>query len=528
MKNTHLQIILFLSILMSSFAGNEEKNNNRIPDHWVSINFQKAKLTDVLHILVSEKEHNLVFGGDVKGEVTLKLDNVSLETALDAILHVNNYEWFVQDNIIVVQPRTKGQMLSGELTTRLYRLEYISGTVAIEAVKEVLSERGSVKTLSSTQYNEDIIGEMDILMVTDVPNFFNQIQNIIEALDVSREQINLSVKFIETNLKENEIIGIDWNLREKMYNSDYEKSLKAMYSSKKWTTKYGPVYNGRYLKSDDKVVTLIMEKDKKAHADAKRPRLWTAKSGEEIRGVLGKITKQEIVIHRGKKEQPVSIRISSLAKNDQNFLNRLSWDGKKEKTIPMKLLIADDQQLIQISKSEKRSKIVESGEMNFTILGPQDMTYLLGILANDRETKLLQEPLLTTMNNTPAKLLVGTTIPYSISNGKNIPNTFQDRDINVSLSILPRVNEEKDIFMKIDTEVQLINGYMGKNKQPIISTRSASMNSRIKNGETLLIRGLMFEENSDNSRKPSLFGNIPVIKKQLLIFITPEITVHSI
>ena len=90
------------------------------------------------------------------------------------------------------------------------------------------------------------------------------------------------------------------------------------------------------------------------------------------------------------------------------------------------------------------------------------------------------------------------------------------------------MNEEKDIFMKIDTEVQLINGYLGKNKQPIISTRSASMNSRIKNGETLLIRGLMFEENSDNNRKPSLFGNIPVIKKQLLIFITPEITVHSI
>ena len=527
MKNTNMHIILFLSILTSSFAGNDENINKRIPDHWVTINFQKAKLTDVLRILVSEEKHNLVFGGDVKGEVTLKLDNVSLETALDAILHVNDYEWFVQDNIIVVQPRTEGQTLSGELTTRLYRLEYISGTVAMEAVKEVLSERGSVKTFSSTRYNEDIIGEMDILMVTDIPNYFNQIQSVIEALDISREQINLSVKFIETNLKENEIIGIDWNLREKMYNSGNEKSLRSMYISKIWTTKNGRVYTGRYLKSDDKVVTLIMEKDKKAYAESKRPRLWTDKSGNEIKGVLGKKTKQEIVINRGKKEK-LLIRISSLSENDQDFLTRLSWDGKKEKTIPMKLLSAYDQQLIQISKSEKRSKIIESGEMNFTTLGPQDMIYLLGLLANDSETKLLQEPLLTTMNNTPAKLLVGTTIPYPMSNGKNLPNTYEDRDINVSLNILPRVNEEKDVFMKIDTEVQLISGYVGKNKQPIISTRSASMNSRIKNGETLLIRGLMFEENSDNSRKPSLFGNIPVIKKQLLIFITPEITVHSI
>ena len=55
-------------------------------------------------MLLSEDNLNLIMGEDVSGRVTVNLDDVSLETALDAILHVNNCEWFIQDNIIIVQP----------------------------------------------------------------------------------------------------------------------------------------------------------------------------------------------------------------------------------------------------------------------------------------------------------------------------------------------------------------------------------------------------------------------------------------
>ena len=81
-------------------------------------------------------------GEEVQGEVTMNLNDVSLETALDGILHVNNYEWFMQDNIIVVQPMTTKQTMSGELMTRMFRLNYTTGTMISEAVKEVLTPRG--------------------------------------------------------------------------------------------------------------------------------------------------------------------------------------------------------------------------------------------------------------------------------------------------------------------------------------------------------------------------------------------------
>ena len=57
-------------------------------------------------MLVSQDNLNLIMSDAVKGKVTVSLSDVLLETALDAILHVNDYEWFIQDNIIIIQPMT--------------------------------------------------------------------------------------------------------------------------------------------------------------------------------------------------------------------------------------------------------------------------------------------------------------------------------------------------------------------------------------------------------------------------------------
>ena len=101
-------------------------------------------------MLLSEDNLNLIMGEDVSGRVTVNLDDVSLETALDAILHVNNYEWFIQDNIIIVQPTTTKKVMSGELLTRMFRLNYVNGSIALEAVNRVLTARGKIKAISST------------------------------------------------------------------------------------------------------------------------------------------------------------------------------------------------------------------------------------------------------------------------------------------------------------------------------------------------------------------------------------------
>ena len=132
-------------------------------------------------------------GDNIKGRVTVNLQDVSLETALDAILYVNNYEWFVQDNIIIVQPMTTKKTLSGELLTRMFRLNYINGDMASEAVKEVLTPRGKIRAISSTASTNLEPGEKDIVLVTDLPSNFPLIDGVLKSLDVESDQVIFSI-----------------------------------------------------------------------------------------------------------------------------------------------------------------------------------------------------------------------------------------------------------------------------------------------------------------------------------------------
>ena len=396
----------------------------RLPPSRVSLSFQDAKLVNVVRMLVSQDNLNLIMGEDVSGRVTVSLDDVSLETALDAILHVNNYEWFIQDNIIIVQPMTTKKVMSGELLTRMFRLNYVTGTIALEAVQEVLSPRGKIKALSSTATNNLEPGEKEILLVTALPNNFSLIEGVVRSLDVKSDQINIAVKFVETALKHDEIIGIDWDLREQM--------------------------------------SLIRSQD----AD-------TAKIFD-----LGYIT------------------------------------------------IGDE-------------------TMNFATLSRPVVSAILSLLANDGSTKLLQEPQITTTNNSPANIVIGTTIPVLVPQGEGSvfgtnPYTYENQQVNISLDVLPRVNEDKVISMKIDAMVQDIIGFIGKDQRPMISTRATNTTVRVNNGETILIGGLIFDTADELVSKVPLLGDIPIIKKlfnysskdkeqrELLIFITPTVVSNDV
>ena len=201
--------------MKNSVKKTTSKNQNfarRLPPSRVSINFQDAKLVNAVRMLVSQDNLNLIMGDNIKGRVTVNLEDVSLATALDAILYVNNYEWFVQDNIIIVQPMTSKKTLSGELLTRMFRLNYINGDMASEAIQEVLSPRGKIRAMSSTATTNLEPGEKDIILVTDLPNNFPLIDGVLKSLDIESDQINIAVKFIESGVDTAKGSGIDWSV----------------------------------------------------------------------------------------------------------------------------------------------------------------------------------------------------------------------------------------------------------------------------------------------------------------------------
>ena len=391
----------------------------RLPDSKVSFNFKEADLLTVVRLMASQENLNLVLGGDLSGSVTIKLTDVTLETAMDAILHVNGYEWFLQENIIVIKPSSPDSQLSGELDTQIYRLRFVHGAIITEALEEVLTERGKVKSLSSSQSLDYDFEIDDIVMVTDVPTNFALIDRVIGTIDQEGAQINIAVKFIETTLKRGETIGIDWNLRQSMQLPGNKKGVS----------------------SDN-------------------------------------------------------INFSEIAFGIDT--------------------------------------------MSFATLTAPVVSAMLDLLANDDDTKLLQEPQVTTMNNSPANIVVGTTIPILVPQGEGSvfgtnPYTYENQDVNIALDVLPRLNAYNAISLAINTSVQAIIGYTGENSRPIVSNRETNTNVRVKDGETLLIGGMIFETEEEKVNKVPLLGDLPLIKslfryssnqkeqKELLIFITPTI-----
>jgi pilus assembly protein CpaC len=108
--------------------------------------------------------------------------------------------------------------------------------------------------------------------------------------------------------------------------------------------------------------------------------------------------------------------------------------------------------------------------------------------------------------------------------------------VGVKLFFNPEVMDNGMIRLKIDpAEVSSIAGTLAVNGYPIIDTRSAKTNVELKDGESLIIGGLLSEEAINTMSKIPILGDIPILgalfrstqkdikEKELVFFITPKL-----
>ena len=183
-------------------------------------------------------------------------------------------------------------------------------------------------------------------------------------------------------------------------------------------------------------------------------------------------------------------------------------------------------------------KIFDSNSLSLYSFSIPVFKGVLEMLASDSETRLIQEPQITTKNNTVATFKVGTTYPVLVTQTTNIAQTttFTDKEINIILNVQPRINEDQYISMDISTTVQALVGFSGPNNdQPIISDRGTTTHVRVKDQKTLMLGGMIFNQAIENTKKVPFLSSIPLLGKlfthttytteqrELLIFITPTI-----
>lgn len=210
MKVRHLFVsVLIISLVLScvpvSFGQQAEVTQADVSSGTepgrISMEFKNADINNVLRILAYKSNVNIVAGPEVEGSVTVRLVDVPWEKALDVVLKTYGFAYERDGNIIRV---TTVENLSLEpLKTEVFSISYAKAPDISESIREMVSERGSVK---SDERSNTII-------VTDIPTNIYKIEQVIEKLDKPTPQVYIDAKIIETTLDDDEKLGIDWTVQ---------------------------------------------------------------------------------------------------------------------------------------------------------------------------------------------------------------------------------------------------------------------------------------------------------------------------
>ncbi len=188
---------------------------------------------------------------------------------------------------------------------------------------------------------------------------------------------------------------------------------------------------------------------------------------------------------------------------------------------------------------------------DFTV-GTLDFTSLKMIfdfLEQRKKTKLVANPRILTLNNQKATINVGKvlslpTYERNETTGVMEITGWEKQNVGVSMEVTPQISPDGHIKLKLKPEVSSLVGYAsdrnGVKEGPITSTRTAETEVQIRDGETIVIGGLVKDESTSLVKKIPILGNIPIIgllftrkevgttenpteKTDLLIFVTARI-----
>ena len=185
----------------------QENERYRLQDK-MSINLKNSDIRNVLTMIGELTGLNIVISPNIEDTITANLENVTVQAALDAILKPNNYSYFVQGNIIIV--KDLDTQLIGELESVVVRLKYINSNDLQAPMSTVLTSRGSIQSFLPVATISGTTGPPNMAIISDVQENIPRILNMVKQLDKPIANINISIKFIETQLDTSKAYGIDW------------------------------------------------------------------------------------------------------------------------------------------------------------------------------------------------------------------------------------------------------------------------------------------------------------------------------
>ena len=162
----------------------------------------------------------------------------------------------------------------------------------------------------------------------------------------------------------------------------------------------------------------------------------------------------------------------------------------------------------------------------------------LDLLMRNNKAEVLADSRLTTINGREANIKLVDIVPYILSSGGVGGQVqVQKEEVGIKLNVLPTVNTDGYITVKVEPEVSTIFEFIGPDANiPRVKSRMSSTTIRVKDGESIIIGGLLSNDKKETSYKFPLLHKLPYIgeklftsngiierKTDLIIQITPKI-----
>lgn len=166
---------------------------------------------------------------------------------------------------------------------------------------------------------------------------------------------------------------------------------------------------------------------------------------------------------------------------------------------------------------------------------------ILRALASRSQVRVLSTPSILAANNRESRILVGNRVPFIAStrlgNDVAIDRTVQFEDVGTQLTIVPTINDDDYVSVQILQEVSTLTTQTIQSalNAPVISTREAATRTVIRDGQTVVIAGLIGDSRETIESGVPLLMDIPLLgaffrrrsvsrnRSEVAIFVTPYI-----
>lgn len=452
-------------------------------DNTITLDVQDMGIDAVLKMIADQGGMNVVLSNNVTGTVTVKLDRVSVVQALDSMLKANNYLYAIDNGIISVYSYQDSEQQERfiNLQTKVFTL---SNTDVADLKRILFSMKTARGKIETNEKNNQVI-------VTDTPEKVKEIENALKELDQQAEV----------------------------------KQYKLLYSKAKDV--------------EPKILQIIPKEKGDVYID------------ERTNSIIIRAT-------------PV------ILKNIDNFIG--GWDSQHKQVLIEAMILEvtldettklgiEWEQLYQSAPNEEggynhpslintaarfASHLPAAGPASFFKIGslsPDEYAVTIEALKSNANTEVLSSPRIVVIDNEQANILIGSSEPYAVATTDPITHLLvQDIkyvDVGIKLDVTPQIGEDNYVTMKIHPEVSTARRVAEVDNVVAKDTTQADTTMMVKDGETIILGGLIKNTKKRTVNKIPLLGDIPLLgllfknrtwedqKREIVVFITPHIMTND-